>query len=1374
MYKKVLNILSILAILFAVSYSSIYFLIYTKAGGNFIARNLEKICEKSDIDLQITNFVHGTIEKIVVKTLSGSEAVAKNIAIKISPFVIGFDIQIDSLDVKIRTKKSDYTQSDTVHEFNFIHKILNNVKVKNLLIDANNDNGSNENVSDENDSNQEELNKKGSNIKNKKLKITHLNCDLSVLNKKLEFTFDDTFFCRMNYFNDIKYQDFIQKNENIQKMENQNKKQRTTRYTNKTQLENGINTFLINDVNFDISIEYIKERSKISMHAFGFYNIYKTAITCECFPTVHSLDVEKLFNFDFSKLDENSAHIKDKILNKSFYDQLDKILKNSNIKCNIKYDLNTLHILINDDLNDFNTKCLLNNAEHKLNVKINKFPLSFLKLKDVELTNINIEGQLFENNEFKLDFYSNVPINNTISNPVNALNSSVNNAKQDERIEKINQNKINNKNEKIQNDLKQKNKKQNNESSNLFCFTLEKNDAIQLKNFKFLTQNYSVLIENFTYINDEKYSINGQVNIQTFNFQYLKGFLELCLSNNAKLVQDLSTSFCKNFTADIAYDKCGKEVLYEITGGIEKIKYNQFELGNFIFDVEKNNAQKNDLKSDEKKDKNDDETNNQKNNKTNNEKTKTNNEENKNEGKNQTTNNKINNQKSNNDEKKTSNKINIAFSNLILPNNLCVQNLKLNSKNNTFDLKFSLNNTYHNQFFGKYNFQSTKNYSLNISNFAINTAKNILSIQGNCINIKQNDENFNIRIDKTNFFNGLLNVYYSIDNKQRNLNIQLHNVNLEKIKSSTNIAIPFKGDLNIVANLKSDVAEKNGVEKQINEIAKNVEKNEKEKSSENKSQNKSENKIFENSNFYGKIKGTLNNKTIRNNIDLNVTVHPDKLVGVINCKNFTNSILCNFTLGYFLKHNLMLEKSKTIKNSCTLKAAVKIENFIIFSSSFFMRGDIKCDMAIVENANFFNVNGTCEYSNGMFSVYNSEFINCKCKIKANNNKLEITDARVNDRHKNYLTLSGFTKIAYENKKFMLNTDVKINCKDIYVINNDVLKISINGPLFLKGPFDKLKLYGDVKTNYSEYNIENLISSMLKHNINIVDNRFSNIKQKINEEIKNTPFDENMSISNINQNEKSLLNKKNIEEKKEVKKEIKKTQNALAFDIKLDVKKLRVVGNAMDIDFVGPLQFKRDVEDPDFYLKGKLLLKNGYLDFFSNRIKFSKGQLTFAKEYLLNCGILLECTKDFDDLYVHFQFIQKPNENIQFNINSNPYMEKDAILSKIIFRKDLKNLQPLEIAQLATVLMSFKQNNYLFNILNKIKSIAFFDTISFSQGDDNKGIISVGKFINDKIFIGLEKETDVDPSVNIQMELNKNISMNANTKGEVGVNWRMRF
>ncbi|MDR1910521.1 MAG: translocation/assembly module TamB, partial [Holosporales bacterium] len=228
----------------------------------------------------------------------------------------------------------------------------------------------------------------------------------------------------------------------------------------------------------------------------------------------------------------------------------------------------------------------------------------------------------------------------------------------------------------------------------------------------------------------------------------------------------------------------------------------------------------------------------------------------------------------------------------------------------------------------------------------------------------------------------------------------------------------------------------------------------------------------------------------------------------------------------------------------------------------------------------------------------------------------------------------------------------------------------------------------------------------------------------------------------------------------------------------------VHGQSVESQWGGTLKLVGGLSDP-VALEGELCLQHGYLDFCGRRLPLVRGKITYTAQTPLEPAVQLRGHKIFSDLDVFLSVVTTPSE-IYFQLTSMPDHSTEDILAILLFGKLSSELSPLEMVQLLHAASSFQGNvESPLQLLDTMRYFSGVDTITYSAQEkidapvgtttSSTRTFTLGKYINNKIFLGVDNELDSNTTIfRVQMLLTPRTMLEAKTNGEFGISWRQPF
>jgi translocation and assembly module TamB len=423
-----------------------------------------------------------------------------------------------------------------------------------------------------------------------------------------------------------------------------------------------------------------------------------------------------------------------------------------------------------------------------------------------------------------------------------------------------------------------------------------------------------------------------------------------------------------------------------------------------------------------------------------------------------------------------------------------------------------------------------------------------------------------------------------------------------------------------------------------------------------------------------------------------------------------------------------------------------IENLLELSDKMDARGLLNCDLRITGSFANPQLQGSANLQKAFFVINDIFLRNGTISLSCNGNNINILQAEFIDTKKKKINITGNGKFFFDNLIPNIKTNLQLKCNNFTLFDSDNMKIVIAGTGSITGNINDLLISGNIDVPMCR--IQKMESADTGKDNDIVINNEINV-EKNSEESQETDF--------------------------------------CKYNIDMRCPKIDIVGNVFQMLLSGNLRLSS--YENKATLIGSLKIMNGRLDLFGKRLEMTKGSVEFLEQYPFDPGARFMCKRNVGDMIVYLEIKNQPKKGISLDLSSVPSYSQDAILSYILFGKELKYLSMSEAAQLAHAVASFKRKGYIFSILNTFQNIGIIDSISFANTnnkssslytnnqtsyDQNNMNISAGKYVRDNLYISVNKNSDNSASFDVDFSLTSKISVKANTNGEAGISWKYRY
>jgi hypothetical protein len=348
----------------------------------------------------------------------------------------------------------------------------------------------------------------------------------------------------------------------------------------------------------------------------------------------------------------------------------------------------------------------------------------------------------------------------------------------------------------------------------------------------------------------------------------------------------------------------------------------------------------------------------------------------------------------------------------------------------------------------------------------------------------------------------------------------------------------------------------------------------------------------------------------------------------------------------------------------------------------------------------------------------------------------IDKIRMSDDKRKIGTITGNGKIMLKNKEPII--DVALNVASLAVVEMNGLRGSVSGKLNLYGNITKeIKVTGQMTALDSVFDISNLI-------------KMSNYALGIAESLRYVP-----KTTSIKMPIKVPLN------------------------IKLDVPNCDIKGYGVTSSWSGGATFGGDLFDQPLY-NGMVKMKKGTIKVAGKRLVLENGTISMSDKTKKAVIVDVSATKTLENIKVGARFTQDASRN-EVRFFSKPYASKNDILSYMLFEKPSSEISTGEAFKLLSAMSSITSGSKDSNIIDKIKSVFFLDSIEFNvnKGNDKQyNSIKIGKNIG-KLKISLDQGTGKDSTkVVVDTKIFKDTKVSVDVAGNnnigAGIFWNKRY
>ncbi|MFB3788092.1 MAG: translocation/assembly module TamB domain-containing protein, partial [bacterium] len=234
------------------------------------------------------------------------------------------------------------------------------------------------------------------------------------------------------------------------------------------------------------------------------------------------------------------------------------------------------------------------------------------------------------------------------------------------------------------------------------------------------------------------------------------------------------------------------------------------------------------------------------------------------------------------------------------------------------------------------------------------------------------------------------------------------------------------------------------------------------------------------------------------------------------------------------------------------------------------------------------------------------------------------------------------------------------------------------------------------------------------------------------------------------------------------------------DLRLDFpNRLFIRGRGLDSEWQGNLNITGNLPRPA--IQGKFSIVRGNFQFFGNRLSLPSGTVAFNGAYPPDpfMNLTAETTKKSTSFTLEITGSASAPE---FNLQSNPPLPSDEVLSSLLFGRRINDITPLQAIQFAQAANALRGGRGVFDILGKTRNLLGLAQLELRQSEEEgmaNTMVGIGKYITNDIYVDLQQGFQNDSSrVMVEIQLTPNIAieseLSVHSSSGIGVVFKYDF
>ena len=216
-------------------------------------------------------------------------------------------------------------------------------------------------------------------------------------------------------------------------------------------------------------------------------------------------------------------------------------------------------------------------------------------------------------------------------------------------------------------------------------------------------------------------------------------------------------------------------------------------------------------------------------------------------------------------------------------------------------------------------------------------------------------------------------------------------------------------------------------------------------------------------------------------------------------------------------------------------------------------------------------------------------------------------------------------------------------------------------------------------------------------------------------------------------------------------------SAIQLDVTVEApNQIFVRGRGLDAEVGGRVKLTGSVND--IRPVGGFELSRGRLAILGQRVTFEQGTVTLVGD--LDPYLDFRANTQGDGITVYVDVTGRVSD-LAIGFSSNPTLPEDEVMSRLLFKRSMGELTPLQLAKLAGAAAELAggSNTSLVDSLRSKAGLADLDVVT---GEDGNLAVQAGTYIQDNVYLGVQAGADGNSRVTVNLDLGNDIKAKAAT------------
>jgi len=195
------------------------------------------------------------------------------------------------------------------------------------------------------------------------------------------------------------------------------------------------------------------------------------------------------------------------------------------------------------------------------------------------------------------------------------------------------------------------------------------------------------------------------------------------------------------------------------------------------------------------------------------------------------------------------------------------------------------------------------------------------------------------------------------------------------------------------------------------------------------------------------------------------------------------------------------------------------------------------------------------------------------------------------------------------------------------------------------------------------------------------------------------------------------------------------------------------GRGLDAEVGGSVRITGPIGD--IQPVGAFSLNRGRLAILGQRVTFESGTVTLVGD--LDPELNLVARTEGDGITV-FVTVSGRVSDINVSFTSSPALPQDEVLSRLIFKRSMGELSPLQLAKLAGAAAELVGGSSNGSLLDSLRGAAGLDDLDVVTDDQGNVAVQAGTYIQDNVYLGVQAGANGQSKVTINLDVTDDLKV----------------